>query len=280
MGAISSTDGQYLVQLFDRLVDILLICWAQSREISFASRPVSSTKMTRARDIANMLNRVRETEACLGEKPTPTVAKPRCHEICLLIIDTENMEGISFADITGPVPYTSIRGYCYIFFLYSYDANTILMELMQCHDDGKMTRAYTMLYAQLEAVGIKPKINKMDDEASRATKTWLTKENTAYYTCAPSDGGHRTNRAECAIQTGTNHIVSTIAITDPDFLIRYWCYGIEQMEMTMNMLRRTHINPEILAFTYTHGQFSYDEVPVLPVVWKMVCFEDPANQQT
>ena len=60
---------------------------------------------------------VRETEARLGEEQTPTVAKPRCHEVYLLIIDTENMEGISFTDISGPVPYTSVRGYHYIFFL-------------------------------------------------------------------------------------------------------------------------------------------------------------------
>ena len=117
----------------------------------------------------------------------------------------------------------------------------------------------------------------MENEASRAIKTWLTKENTAYQTCAPGDGGHRTNRAKHTIQTGSNHIVFTIATMDPDFPIRYWCYGIEQMEMTMNMLQKTHVNPKILAFAYLHGQFSYDAVPVLPFGWKMVCFEDPAN---
>ena len=140
-----------------------------------------------------------------------------------------------------------------------------------------MTRVYTTLYAQLEAVGIKPKMNIMDNEASRAIKTWLTKENTAYQTVAPGDGGHRNNRAERAIQTGSKHIVSTIATTDPDFPIRYWCYGIEQMKMTINMLRKTHVNLKISAFMYLHGQFSYDAVPVLPFGWKMVCFEDPAN---
>ena len=54
------------------------------------------------------------------------------------------------------------------------------MEPMQSRDDGEMTRAYTTLYAPLEAVGINPKINIIDNEASRAIKTWLTKANTAY----------------------------------------------------------------------------------------------------
>ena len=115
------------------------------------------------------------------------------------------MEGISFTDISGPVPYTSVRGYRYIFFLYSYDANAILMEPMQSRDNRKMTKAYTTLYARLEAVGIKPKINIIDNEASTAIKTWLTKGNTEYQTTALGDGGYRTNRAKRAIQTGTNH---------------------------------------------------------------------------
>ena len=95
------------------------------------------------------------------------------------------------------------------------------MELMQSRDDSKMTRAYTKLYARLEAVGIKPKINMMNNEASRAIKTWLAEENTAYQTVAPGDGGHRNNRAEHSIQTGSNHIVATITTTDPEFPIRY-----------------------------------------------------------
>ena len=48
------------------------------------------------------------------------------------------------------------------------------------------------------------------------------------------------------------------------------------MEMTLNMLRKTHVNPKISAFKYLQSQFSYDAVPVLPFEWKMVCFEDPA----
>ena len=80
------------------------------------------------------------------------------------------MEGISFTDISGPLPYTFVRGYRYIFFLYSNNANVILMEPMRSRDDRKMTQAYTKLHVRLEAVGIKPKINIMDNEASRAIK--------------------------------------------------------------------------------------------------------------
>ena len=84
----------------------------------------------------------------------------------------------------------------------------------------------------------------MDNEASAAVTTWLTNNNIQYQTVAPGAGGHRANRAERSIQTGVNHFLSTIATTDADFPIRAWCYTIEQMKITANMLRPTNINPK------------------------------------
>ena len=94
------------------------------------SSGLRSKRQERARKLAKLLNSVRAREANLEDEVEPTTAEARCHQVYLLIIDTENMEGISFTDISGPLPYTSVRGYRYIFFLYSYDANAILMEPM------------------------------------------------------------------------------------------------------------------------------------------------------
>ena len=69
-----------------------------------------SKRQEHAQKIAKLLNSVREKEASLGEEVEPTKAEARCHQVYLLIIDTENMEGISFTDISGPLPYTSVRG--------------------------------------------------------------------------------------------------------------------------------------------------------------------------
>ena len=46
------------------------------------------------------------------------------------------------------------------------------------------------------------------------------------------------------------------------------------------MLQETHVNPKISAFTYLHGQSSYDAVPVLPFGWQILCFKDPSDQRT
>ena len=142
-----------------------------------------------------------------------------------------------------------------------------------------MKRVYEKTYKRLEAVGIKPTINVMDNKASAAVTTWLTNNNIQYQTVAPGAGGHRANRAERSIQTGVNHFLSTIATTDADFPIRAWCYTIEQMEMTLNMIRPTNINPKISAFTILYGEWSYDAHPILPVGWRSLVFEDPADRR-
>ena len=93
-----------------------------------------------------MLAMVRETKARLGEEASSTVAKPRCHKVYLLIIDTENMESISFTDISDPALYNSVQEYCYIFFLYTYDTNIVLIEPTRSCKDEEMAQTYAKLY--------------------------------------------------------------------------------------------------------------------------------------
>ena len=98
------------------IVDSISTRLGNMRRVSSGLR---SKRQERARKLAKLLNSVRAREANLEDEVEPTTAEARCHQVYLLIIDTENMEGISFTDISGPLPYTSVRGYRYIFFLYS-----------------------------------------------------------------------------------------------------------------------------------------------------------------
>ena len=71
-----------------------------------------------------------------------------------------------------------------------------MMEAMKNREDGEMKRVYDKTCKRLEAAGIKPTINVMDNEASTAVTTWLSNNNIQYQTVAPGAGGHRANRAE------------------------------------------------------------------------------------
>ena len=106
------------------IVDLISTRLGNMRRVPSGLR---SKQQERARKLAKLLDSVHEREASLEDEVEPTTAEARCHQVYLLIINTENMEGISFTDISGPLPYTSVRGFHYIFFLYSYDANAIFM---------------------------------------------------------------------------------------------------------------------------------------------------------
>ena len=268
-------------QAMQHLVDTFSTKLGNLRRIQSGTRSTKRRKQKERDAIAkaSILELVRANEEELEEEGVPSEPEQKCNEVYFLIIDTEDMMGTAFTDISGPLPYTSIRGYRYIFFTYSYDGNAIMMEAMKNREDGEMKRVYEKTYKRLEAAGIKPTINVMDNEASAAVTTWLTNNNIQYQTVAPGAGGHRANRAERSIQTGVNHFLSTIATTDADFPIQAWCYTIEQMEMTLNMIRPTNINPKISAFTILYGEWSYDAHPILPVGWRSLVFEDPADRR-
>ncbi len=50
----------------------------------------------------------------------------------------KDLEGASFSDLIGLYPYTLACGNCYLFVLYPYDANAILMEYMKNWGDIEM----------------------------------------------------------------------------------------------------------------------------------------------
>ena len=104
----------------------------------------------------------------------------KTHAVYALILDTSKLEGVGYSDLAGPFPYTSARGYRYIFFFYSWDANAILMEPMKNRGDTKMKRVHEKTYNRLEARGIKPTMNILDNEASSLICTYLTNSKVQY----------------------------------------------------------------------------------------------------
>ena len=108
---------------------------------------------------------------------------------------------------------------------------------MKSRNDTEMMQVYQKCYDKLEQRGIKPTINVMDNEASAEIKQWLGKQNINYQ--LTSVDNHRTNLAECCIETAKHHIIAGLATTDVDFPIRQWNKLIPQAQHTLNMLRPT-----------------------------------------
>jgi hypothetical protein len=107
--------------------------------------------------------------------------------------------GIVYHDLTGSFPFMSLdRSVCF-FVLYHYEANCILASPIVGLDDKSIFEAYKTRFRELEAKGFKPKLNVMDNQATKHIKQFLTDNECRLQLVEPHN--HRVNTAERAIQT-------------------------------------------------------------------------------
>ncbi len=88
---------------------------------------------------------------------------------------------------------------CLFVLLYHYKTNAILVKPNANLDDWSIFEAYKEVFECLEAKGYKPKMNVMDNQATKYIKQFLTKKEYNLQVVEPHN--HRLNAAERAIQT-------------------------------------------------------------------------------
>ena len=162
-----------------------------------------------------------------------------CYAIAIATPETST----TYSDQTGRFPYKSSRGNSYIFLLYVYDANGILVKAIKDRKGATLTEAWKDCNARLQQHGHKTKLHVMDNEVSEGFTAAL-QENGIEYQLAPP-GNHRTNPAERAIRTYKNHYLAGLATCDPKYPVREWDRIIPQSELTINLLRNSRINPNL-----------------------------------
>jgi hypothetical protein len=82
-------------------------------------------------------------------------------------------------------------------------------------DDRSIYEAYKEVFETLETNRYKPKMNVMDNQATKYIKKFLTKKECDLQVVEPHN--HRVNAAERAIQTFTDAFIAALATTDRDF---------------------------------------------------------------
>ena len=75
---------------------------------------------------------------------------------------------------------------------------------------------------------------------------------------------HRTNAAERAIRTFKNHFIAGLATTNSDFPISEWDRLLQRAEITLNLLQNSHVNPNLSAYAYLFGDYSFNKSPMAP----------------
>jgi hypothetical protein len=132
-----------------------------------------------------------------------------------------------------------------ILLLYDYDSNNIQAGTIKDRSDTEAIRAYTRIYEELTAKGLKPTFQKMENEASKVLKLFLHSNDIQLQLVPPHV--HQKNAAERAIQTFKNRFVAMLCSTDKQFPIHLWDRLILQAVLTLNLLRKSCINPKLSA---------------------------------
>jgi hypothetical protein len=91
----------------------------------------------------------------------------------------------------------------------------------------------------------------MDNQATKVIKAYLTTQRVSLQLVEPHN--HHVNAAERAIQTFKNCFIGALGTTDADFPILLWKKLTSQVQDSINLLRRSRINPAVSAYEILEG---------------------------
>ena len=149
---------------------------------------------------------------------------------------------------------------------------------MKNRTEQEHLRAYTKLHQHLVDRGLKPCLQKLDNEASTALKRFMTQQGIDFQLVPPHV--HRRNSAERAIQTFKNHFIAGLCSTDKAFPMHLWDRLLAQAATTLNLLRTSRINPGLSTYAPLEGAFDYNRTPMAPPGTRVVAHETPTQRRT
>jgi hypothetical protein len=170
--------------------------------------------------------------------------------------------GQIYTDQTGRFTVVSSKGNKYIMTLYDYDSNAILAQPIKDLKAPELLKAFQIMEQVLVARGLKPKLMKLDNEASKLLETYLHQQDITFQLVPPYS--HRQNSAERAIISFKDHLIAGLCSTDKSFTMHLWDRLLPQSVITLNMLRPSRINPKLLAATHIFGQYDLNRSPMAP----------------
>jgi hypothetical protein len=208
--------------------------------------------------------------------PTSEPNNARTHH-CFASIMTPTT-GQIHTDQTGQFIVPSSTGNNYLLILYDYDSNSILAEPMRNRTGQCILLAYKAVHARLVAAGLRPQLQRLDNECSDALKDFLTAETVDYQLVPP--GMHRRNAAERAIRTFKNHFIAGLCSVDKNFPLHLWDKLVPQAEATLNLLRGSRINPKLSAYAQLQGTFDFNRTPLAPPGIRVLVHVKPDQRTT
>ena len=184
----------------------------------------------------------------------------------------DKISGVVYNDCTRDFPYMSLDGNVCFFVMYHYETNGILITPIAGLDSERILEAYTKNFEYLVSKGFKPKVNVMDNQATKAIKAYLTPQQVTLQLVEPHN--HRVNAAERAIQTFKNRFIGALGTTDSEFPIQLWDKLAPQVQDCINLLRRSRISPTKSAYETLEGPYDWNRYPLAPLGTRAIIYED------
>jgi hypothetical protein len=209
--------------------------------------------------INHIRQNIRSTQPAVVE-PNPesdTVQEDKCNFIYAAIMETNQI----YTDLTGIFTTTSLSGNKYILIMYDYDSNSVVSAPMKNRGDKHMVRSFELLIQSLIIRGLKPSLQRLDNDASLTLMNYLIRQGINYQLAPPHI---RRNNAERAIQTFKNYFISGLCSVDPNFPLKLWDKFFPQAKLTLNILRKSIINPRMSAYAQLSGHFDLNRMPLAP----------------
>ncbi len=157
-----------------------------------------------------------EEEQDMNPKLEEMEEQKAAHVFCFAAIADANT-GTLYINNTGKFPVWSLEGYLYLFVLYDYGTNAILVEPLWTMGSKEFIQAFQSKITYLTNQGFKPRFNVMDNIVSTAIREFLENEGIKLEIVEPNN--HRINTAERAIQTFKDHFIAGLCTVDSKFPI-------------------------------------------------------------
>ena len=164
--------------------------------------------------------------------------------------------GLIHGDSTGPNPIASKSGNMYVLIMFAESANFIYMGAYGSRDQSTLTKAFEDGFDFFRQYELYPTYIRLDNEKSKLFESMCKTRVVGLQYVPP--GQHRGNKAERAIRTGRNHIISATITAHPNFPKNEWDRLINIARITLNLMRPSVKNPLISAYESLCGPFIWD----------------------
>ena len=188
----------------------------------------------------------------------------------------DKLTGVVYNDCTGNFPFMSLDGNVCFLVMYHYETNAIFAVAIPGLDSKSILEAYKKIFEYLVSKGYKPKVNVMDNQATKTIKEYLLTQQCALQLVEPHN--HRVNAAERAIQTFKNRFIAALGTTDSEFPVQLWDKMAPQVQDSINLLRPSRIDPTKSAYEILEGPYDWNRYPLAPLGTRAIIYEDPESR--